>query len=257
MISGFYSSASGMVSQLIALNHITDNVTNANVSGYKKQEVVFNSFDSEFQHEVSKKGVFAKADLASGVEAVQGITNFTQGAMKYTGDHENIALDGPGFYKVETPFGQFLTRQGVLRVSSEGSLVTKDGFKVLGQDGVPLIIEDIKLSQGKYGIDTDGTLYADLGDKKEIYGKIGLFEFASPEKLQRAGYGLFKNSTDSDAGEVVSVNTSVHQKYQEMSNANAIESMVDMITNQRLYESNSNALRQVYQSLGRFVEAIG
>lgn len=259
MQSGFYSSATGMVTQSIAMNHITDNLTNANVNGYKKQEVLFHSFDQDLASEVSKLSPFATSDLASGIDIIQGVTNFSQGALHYTGDPGDVALEGEGFVAVDTGSGTYYTRNLTLRVNNDGALVTKDGYSILNNNGEKIMLDPaIADAQRKLGVEDDGTLYVwDYSTKptsKIMLQKIGINHFASPEKLERQGYGLWKNGEE-DAG-LVTGEAKFRQGYAELSNANVVENMVDMIYNQRLYDANANSLKQMYKSLEQYIGAV-
>lgn len=259
MQSGFYSSATGMVTQAIAMNHITDNLTNANVNGYKKQEVVFHSFDKDLASEVSKLSPFARSDLASGIDIIQGVTNFSQGALHYTGDPGDVGLEGAGFAAVDTGDGVFYTRNLTLKVNNDGALVTKEGYNVLNSNGEKIMLDPtIPDIQRKLGVEEDGSLYVwDYSSKptaKIVLQKLGIYNFTSPEKLERQGYGLWKNGEE-DAG-LLTGQAKFHQRYAELSNATPVESMVDMMFNQRLYDANANSLKQMYKNLSDYISVV-
>ena len=260
MQSGFYSSATGMVTQSIAMNHITDNLTNANVNGYKKEQVLFHSFDQDLASEVSKLSPFAKSDLASGIDIIQGVTDFSQGALHYTGDPGDVGLEGQGFIAVDTGNGISYTRNITLKVNNDGALVTKEGYSVLNSTGEKIMLDPtIPDVQRKLGVEDDGTLYVfDYSTKpvrKITIQKIGICNFTSPEKLERQGYGLWKNSEEEDAG-LIAGEAKCRQMYAELSNANPVESMVDMIFNQRLYDANANSLKQMHKNLEDYIRAV-
>ena len=260
MISGFYTAASGMVNQEIALNHMTDNIANAMVPGYKKQEVIFSSFDQDLAKEVAKMGANAKADVASGICISETATNFSQGSLRYSGQNTDVAIEGEGFFSVDTGNGVYYSRNGTFRLSNEGELVTPDGYKVLSADGQPITV-DVSLPgvASSFGIDEDGTVYAMDNSKpasRITYGKIGISKFSNPENLERIGYGFWKNGKEEDAGMVVS-DAKLRQGYVETSNVSPVESMVDMVYNQRLYDANAEMVKTLHQNIESFISAIG
>lgn len=259
MNSGYYAAATGMVTQGIAMNHITSNISNSLMPGYKKQEVLFHSFDKELASEVAKKGPFAKPDLASGIDIIQGFTNFSQGAIKYTGDNGDTAIEGEGFYKVETPNGSLYMRGGKLLVNGNNELVTERGYKVLNASNAPIVFENAVPNVSRtFKIKDDGTVYF-MDDSKSPFkqidvGKIGMYKFASPEKLERVIDGLWLDS-ENQAG-VVESDGKIRQGYLELSNVTAVESMVEMMLNQRLYDTNANMVKEIHTSLREYMNSI-
>jgi len=259
MLAGFYSSATGMISQSIAMDHITENISNSLVPGYKKQEVIFHSFDEDLYNEVLKTGPFGAADFASGIDIIQGVTDFSQGAFRSTDNNHDFAIDGEGFFKFDTGNGQYFSRDGKFAVNSKYELVTKDGFHVLSDEGAKIVFDSaIPNVASTFQVRDDGTIISiDTRvepPKKTEVAKLGMFDFEEVENLERIGYGLWDNK-DNQAG-VKDSTSNVRQGYEELSNANAVESMVDMIYNQRLYESNSSALKTLHKSMQNFISAI-
>ncbi len=255
MLSGYYAAATGLVTQGIAMNHLSANIANAEVAGYKKQEVLFHSFDSDLQNEVAKLGPNAKADVASGIDIIQEYTDFTQGPIRYSGNPQDVAIEGDGFLAVETGNGVYYSRKGNFRINEDLQLVTPEGHKVLNSDGTPVQFEGGIESDSQLGIDEDGTVSVLHGNKRDVLTKLQVVKFAEPQKLQRVGYGLWGNP-ENVAG-VTESTAKVRQRYTELSNTSAVESMVEMIVNQRLYDANANTLKTLNQSLGRLIDSIG
>lgn len=259
MLSGFYSSGSGLVSQTIAMNHITNNITNALVPGYKKEEVVFHSFDEDLRNAVSKEHPLATSDIASGVNIIQGITDFSQGHLKHTGNNSDLAIEGDGFFKVDTGNGTFFTRNGTIRINSNNELVTKEGYKFLDQNGSNIFIDTtISNIANRIGISSEGDVYllqnGKSGSPKTVFGKIHVANFTSPEKLERLGYGLWNNQEN--VAQIIESEGKIKQGFLEMANSSSVENMVEMIVNQRLYDANANMLKEMHKSLSSYINEI-
>ncbi|MBN2144294.1 MAG: flagellar hook basal-body protein [Candidatus Aureabacteria bacterium] len=258
MFSGLYASATGLVTRDIAMNHLTSNMVNSNVSGYKKEFVVFHSFDEEFKRELEKFAPGAETDFASGIDIIQGITDFSQGPLKYTGDPMDYAIEGDGFFTLETDFGKVYSRKGVFKINSLHELVTDEGYKVLLDSGSPVVFEGAEPGKltGSLGILDDGTVYyLDAASKKVTVGKLDLVKFTNPEQLERLGYGLWK-TTEENPGTVAS-DAKICQGYLEMANTSPVENMVEIMFNQRLFDANANALKTIQQSVSNLISAFG
>lgn len=256
MLSGFYSAASGMIARSIAMNPITANIAYANVPGYKKQEILFHSFDQDLASEVSKINPKAEPDLASGIEIIQEYSNFSQGSLKYTGDNSDIGIEGDGFFVVDTGYGNFYTRNGTIRINDKEELVTAEGYPILNPEGGILSFADVAAFNGQFIIDDKGNVSGFGSNGQTNIGKINLVKFDDPMKLERIGYGLWKNPGENPAG-ILTSDASLRQNYKEMPNVNPVEGMMDMILNQRLYDSNSNALKAIHSSFANLLRTLG
>lgn len=259
MISGFYSSGTGMISQSIAMEHLTSNITGALVPGYKKQEVLFHSFDRELDEAVTGNRFGARADDASGLEIIQGVTDFSQGPMKYTGRKGDMAIDGPGFFKVDTGKGIFYTRAGKFRVGENLSLVTPEGYTVLSEENAPIAFnKNIPHVGQNIGVREDGRVFVMDRSQNPVVqvegAKIALVEFEDPGALTRVGNGLWHDPDDT-AGAKPSP-SKLRDGYLEMANTQPVASMVEMIVNQRLYDANANALKEIHRSMADFLKAV-
>jgi len=260
MNSGFYAAGTGMVTRAIAMNHITDNLSYGNVAGYKKQEVLFLSFDEALERQAKSRGPGAVPSMASGLDLVQGHTDFSQGKLHFTGNKQDVALEGAGFFEVQDGGQKLYTRMGAFRINDEKELVTNEGYKVIGENGTPITFDQATLDVNKhFNIDEDGTVYlvdnSRIPIQRTLHGKVRVAEFTSPEKLDRLGYGFWKVGEE-DPGKLGTHDTKFRQEYQEMSNANTVESMVDMIFNQRVYQANSNFLRTMHDNAKKLMQVL-
>jgi flagellar basal body rod protein FlgG len=144
-------------------------------------------------------------------------------------------------------------------VNDDNVLVTKEGYKVLSTDGSPITFDNALPHSYKFGVKEDGSVYLSNDSKNpskitEI-GKIALYEFEKQENLERVGYGFWKEKEDGAAVRKVS-NSKIHQGFKEMSNVTAVEGMVELMLNQRLFDSNANVLKQINTSMQDFIKAI-
>ena len=146
MIRGIYTSASGMSVMQSKLDILSNNLANLDLNGYKKDTAVMKSFpDIQIRRQFDdglvsfplgsydKMPVVGK--LGTGVELNESFTNFSEGSLKETNNDFDFALDGKGFIAVETEKGERYTRNGSFTIDKDGFLVTKDGLKVLSENG--------------------------------------------------------------------------------------------------------------------------
>ncbi|HCJ09088.1 MAG TPA: flagellar basal-body rod protein FlgG [Lachnospiraceae bacterium] len=268
MMRSLWSAASGMVAQQTNLDTISNNLSNVNTAGYKKDTVEFKSLLYQNLQSVStnnageNKPVPAQVGLGTRTGSIT--TVFTQGNMQETTNKNYLAIEGSGFFKVRDADGNTAyTRDGSFTVqpsTEDGGtiLCTSEGYPVLDQhDNVIHIPEGYK--SGEYVVDREGNLFVTNTDDEnvpmtaefngEAYNqKIGLVQFNNPAGLEKAGGNLYKATVAS--GNALEESTTqglatslVHQGYLEMSNVQVADEMVNMIVAQRAYEMNSKAIQ--------------
>lgn len=193
------------------LDHVTNNLANANTPGFK----------AEYLH-------FARKSRNDGLapESGQMAVNFAPGMLHETGNPLDAALTDDGFFAVETGGGyQAYTRQGNFTLDANGYLVTAAGDRVLGASG-PIQAEGDRIS-----IDDQGRVISD-GDEA---GRLLIIRFERPQMLQRKGSGLFANP--GNAGEMPVDDPRLKSGSLEISNVNVVREMVAMIDIQRTFEA--------------------
>jgi flagellar basal-body rod protein FlgF/flagellar basal-body rod protein FlgG len=153
----------------------------------------------------------------------------TQGALVRTGNDLDLAMEGPGYFAVQTATGPVYTRGGNFRVSPQGQLITASGDPVLGDNG-PITIVGTPVS-----ISTDGTISANGA----ISGRLKLVEFAPAVEVHSAG-GTYYTAPAGTA--VPATNSQVRQGMLENSNVNPVTSVVEMITAEREVETMRRVL---------------
>ncbi len=224
MERGILISASGMESMLARQDIIANNLANASTSGYKSDVASLKSFPS----------VFARTfgELRGGVKVDSIGQNFGQGPLVETGNRLDVALQGEGFFVVETPNGQKYTRNGALFLDAAGQLVTANGFPIAG-DGGPIVVNGSEITiNGAGEVIVDGARV----------NKLMIVDFDKPYDLRKIGNSLFEPASAAAAPMENPENVSVIQGSLEGSGLSVVTEMVYMIETMRLYETNQKAL---------------
>ncbi|MBC8016835.1 MAG: flagellar basal-body rod protein FlgF [Sporomusaceae bacterium] len=245
MIRGIYTGASGMVAETMRTDVISNNLANANTAGFKKDVAVTKDFASMLITRIND-GADAPVigSIGIGVSVDEAATIHSPGIMKTTGNDFDMAIEGKGFFTVETPQGVRYTRNGTFAKNIQGELITQDGYRVLGQDG-PIRIQGTAMTVGD-----DGRILVD----NQLVGTLQVVEFADEKQLTKEGASLFaapagQNRKSGTAG--------VRQGFLEMSNVNVISEMVNLISNYRAYEINGKVVQAHDQLLGKAVNEVG
>jgi flagellar basal-body rod protein FlgG len=256
MLRSLYTAASGMMSQQTNVDVIANNLANVNTTGYKTETTEFKSL--LYQNLQSKttsangedKPVSAQVGLGSRVSSIT--SHYTQGATNATDSTTDFAIEGEGFFAVQSIDGNtYYTRNGNLYFSKavEGTMLcTSDGYQILSKDGEPIIL-DPDMNITKVTVDADGNIcYPDETNNPAPIGiQIGLFQFPNPSGLDKVGgsylaqsdaSGLALNESYDDVGK----KSKLKQGYLEASNVNVATEMVNLITAQRAYELCSKAI---------------
>lgn len=202
---------------------VANNIANAATDGYRQEGLVF----SEFMHETGG-GQPALSMAAARV----GNTSLAQGQLTQTGGTFDLAIEGPGFFLVETPRGERLTRAGAFGPNANGDLVNKDGFRLLDAGRAPVFVPP---GSGEIGISPDGTLSA--GGRP--LAQIGLFQPVREGDLQREDGVMFR----AEQGVMAQLDGRILQGFVEGANVEPIDQMARMIEIQRAYEMGQSFLR--------------
>jgi len=279
MSKGLWPALSGSIAQSERLDTVANNLANADTNGFKRDQVAFKAVMASATSAAQKEDIprraytekdFHKLDGAQSAYAVvEGTyTDFAQGRAKLTGNPLDVALEGKGFLEVLGPQGVRYTRHGSLKLSSEGMLVTTEGFPVLspgaGQDanGAPVSREDLmarairfdmsKPGGGRLTITTDGKIFQ---DKTEL-SRLSINEFVDPKLLHKEGSSLFRNELAANLSQEAG-GTQVRQGMIETSNVNTVAEMVELLKASRLFEANEKIIRTYGDMESRAVNDLG
>lgn len=200
---------------------IANNIANAATSGFRQEGMIFSEYVQPIEG-------------ASSVSMGQGNvrrTLYEQGALTQTGGTFDFAIEGDGFFLIETPQGERLTRAGSFSPNADGDLVTNDGFRVLDPGGAPVFIP-----QGvtDLSVAADGTISAE-GDP---IGQLGLVQPLDPQELERQDGVMFRVANGYEPAE----DGRILQRFVEGSNVNSILQITRMIEVQRAYELGASFL---------------
>jgi flagellar basal-body rod protein FlgF len=233
--SGFYAACTGLRAQSQALEVAAHNLANLNTAGFRGQQTAFQS-------------LIALARPASAGVLNQTINNYgvlegshldrSAGNLEKTGNPLDLAIQGDGFFAIQTSRGTRYTRNGSFQVSPTGELVTANGDPVLGEAGA------IRVPSGAVSISADGTLSV----KGAVAGRVRLTEFSPDTSLTSEGQTLL---TAPEGSALPARHTSVLQGAIESSNVNAIEATVNLIGVQRQAEMMQRALTLFYSEFNR------
>ncbi|MGC1497578.1 MAG: flagellar hook-basal body complex protein [Sulfitobacter sp.] len=199
---------------------VANNIANSATTGFRAEGLIFSEY---------VKPVDRGASLSMGQGNVRN-TSFEQGALTQTGGTFDFAIEGDGYFLVQTPSGERLTRAGAFSPSAEGDLVTYDGFRVLDAGGAPLFVPP----GANIAVSGDGTLSAD----GTPLGQIGLVRPLDTSDMVREDGVMFRT----EAGYEPSESARILQGFVENSNVNAVSQLARMIEVQRAYELGQSFL---------------
>lgn len=246
MIRGIYTAGSGMLAESIRNDAIANNLANANTAGYKKDVAVLKDFQSLLIKRINdgpnKQEI---GSLGSGAVVDEIATNHAVGIMRQTGNPLDLAIEGRGFFTVETPNGIRYTRNGSFTRNGRDELVTLDGYRVIGDNG-PILLADAK----KITIAEDGRV---MGDDTEV-GRLAIVAFADERQLSKEGAGLFKASPLAKQEDATGL---IREGFLELSNVNVVAEMVNLIAGYRAYEVNAKMVQAHDQLLDKAVNEVG
>jgi flagellar basal-body rod protein FlgG len=222
-----YAAASGMAAQQQNLEIISENLSNADVAGFKGASETFTD-------------VAGPDGAGMGTAAAGAHTVFTQGKLMRSGGPFDLAIDGPGFFAVSDERGRHAyTRDGEFSRAADGTLRNAQGRRL---DGVRIPADAFSAS-----VSEDGTVSVTTAKGKETCGRIRLAQFAAPEYLQSAGGTLFFATQESGKPHFIDAGSadgpSVKFGMLEKSNVTIIEAMMEILAAQRAYEANAKGVQ--------------
>lgn len=231
MNSGYYAACAGLQAQSRALELVANNLANVNTTGYRAQQALFRS--------VLAGSVAGSADplnrAINDFNVLGGSrTDLGAGNLERTGNSLDLAIEGTGFFAIQTQAETLYTRNGNFQVSRTGRLTTTAGDLVLGEDGRPITVP-----AGAISIGPDGTLSSDGA----VAGKLRVVEFA-PGSAPVAVGSSYYSAPQTDVRPAP--DSYVRQGMLESSNVNSVTAVVDLITIQRKAEMLERAMSVFY-----------
>ena len=215
---------------------VANNIANLSTTGFRREGVIFAEHVARMDHGPS-------LSMASGSAR---LVDLSQAGLSRTGGTFDLAIQGEGFFLIETPTGQALTRAGSFTPSAEGELVTPDGHRLLDQGGAPVFIPP---DASAVSVALDGT----ISTNGQPVARLGLWAPVDPTALRH------QTGTTFTVDEVQPLDgASIHQGFLEDSNVEPVSEIARMIEVQRAYEmgqrfmdAEDERMRGVIQTLGR------
>jgi len=253
MVRGLYTAGSGMMLQRRHMDIITNNIANAETTGFRRQQLVSHSFDEVLARRIndphtrgipSFRGAPVVGPMTLGTQVDQLFTNFSEGRLEGTDISTDLAIAGDAFFVVQTLEGERFTRNGSFQLDDLGYLVDANGNFLLGEGG-PIMVGYLD-----FNVDTDGVVR--VGG--EVIDRIRRVSFADNDNLRQMGYNLFFSLEPPVAEENPN---QIIQGFLESSNVDIGREMVNMLTTFRVYETNQRMITMIDDTVGLAVNEIG
>lgn len=263
MMRSLWTAATGMISQQTNVDTISNNLANINTTGYKKESAEFKSLlyqtlqEQSYDNNGNAKPTGIQVGL--GVRNSSITSEYTQGTVVQTNNDYDLAIEGKGFFMVQTENGSTAyTRNGNFQmvIGNDGiTLANSEGNPVLDTNGEPIVL-DSAYNAADITINEAGELcYPDAaGNAASIGIQIGLAQYNNPSGLEKLPDSLLKETDASgtprlEADDTTLAKSKIKQGYLEGSNVQAVDEMVNLIVAQRAYEMNSKIITAADQML--------
>lgn len=276
MLRGFYTAASGMISQQRKTEMLVNNMANVNTPGFKGEQSSMRAFPELLLQRFDKQSVPTQkplnmpfspqiGGLNTGVYMQEAIPQFAQGDIRETELNTDFALidgtmpinpetgrSGTIFFSVEHPNGgQRYTRNGNFTLDAAGYLTTMNGLYVLNPEGNRILLANEDFNMNRAG---------EIMVNDAVVGRIGVAYADNPELLIKEGEGLYRTVNGENlpnAFNAAGVEFEVRQRFLERSNVDASQTMTAMLTAYRAFEANQKVLQAYDRSMDKAVNEIG
>lgn len=248
--------ATGMAAQQMRVEVISNNLANMNTTAYNARRAEFS--DLHYQ-QIQRAGTVSASNgsvLPAGVQLGMGVRpsaismDVAQGAVKQTGGLLDLAIEGSGYIEITLPSGGAgYTRDGALKLSADGQVVTSDGYPVVPDITIPNDARDLS-------INANGEVYAYFNDQPEaqLLGQLTLAGFTNQKGLEAMGGNLYRETSASGPALVGEAGVdglgTFRQGYLEQSSVDAVREITELIEAQRGYELNAKVITAADQMLG-------
>ncbi|MFZ5495097.1 MAG: flagellar hook-basal body protein [Verrucomicrobiota bacterium] len=247
---GLYQSAASLAALERWQDNVSQNITSAQTTGYRKRTIQFSTETAGEIHPDSR----SKLGRDNGVPAVFPRTsagiNFLSGETMPTRRELDVAIQGEGFFEVALPDGAGMayTRSGEFRLRPDRTLVTAAGLEVMSQAGSPIVLLP---GGGAVTINQDGTVF----QGNLALGKLSIQKFANTAALIPTSGGMF--TAGAGAGMEPVEEPDLMQGYLEQSNVQPLREMVDLVLISRAYEANQKMITAIDQQMEKALQALG
>ncbi|PAU79040.1 flagellar basal-body rod protein FlgG [Halomonas salipaludis] len=256
MIKSLWTAKTGLESQQVQMDVISNNLANVGTNGFKRSRAVFEDLLYQNLRQPGAQNDIQNAlpsgmQVGSGVRPVATERLHNQGGLEQTENSRDLAINGKGFFQVLMPDGATAyTRDGSFQLDQNGQMVTANGYPV--EPAIILPENALSVSVGEDGI----VSVTQPGSTQSLeVGQLSLATFVNPTGLESIGGNLYLETTASGPMNetIPGMNGAgrLMQGYVETSNVNVVEEMVSMIQTQRAYEINSKAVQTSDEMLAR------
>ncbi|MDD3363936.1 MAG: flagellar basal-body rod protein FlgF [Syntrophomonas sp.] len=255
MIKGLYTAGAGMMLQMARQDVVANNLANVNTGGYKKDETICQAFPEMLISRLgdTKENALGQVkilppvpigSLSTGAIVKDIITDHSSGNIKHTENNTDLAISNEGYFVIRTPEGERFTRNGAFKINDAGLLVNDQGYPVMDNNN-----NTIEL-RGEFSVDKGGNILVD----NQVITKLKIATFADKRFLQKQG-----DSNMNSRGQTYTEpqNPGVLQGYQELSNVNAVQEMVALISVMRAYESCQKVVQAEDDTIGVAIDKVG
>jgi flagellar basal-body rod protein FlgF len=215
---GLYIAASGMVAEMVRQDQIANDLANASTPGFLGDRATQRSFGDLLLSNTATGQPVGPLGMGAEIDSVR--TDLTAGPVRDTGEPLDFAIEGDGFFAVQTPQGVRYTRNGQFSREANGTLVTSDGLTVLGPGGTPVRV---------------------AADGQVDPSRLGVFTIRG---VRKQGDTLVSGTATAGGG-------TVRQGALEGSNADPTRSMVDMISSFRAFEAGQKVITTIDETLSK------
>lgn len=231
---GLIEATETMMAQTRRLNQVTNNLANVDTAGYKREDLTFWEMMYQTDNKFERVG-----------KAIHDVTNLQEGSFMQTDNPLDLAIHGNGYFKVQTPNGDRLTRAGQFLVNNEQQLVTQQGYPVLADGGA------ITINGNDISIAKDGSVSVD----GNLAGMIDMVTAANLEDLQKEGGNLFR--IREGGAEEPATDATVSQGFLEKSNVSTMAEMTAMLDLHRAYEAQQKIVSSIDDLDSKAISRVG
>jgi flagellar basal-body rod protein FlgF len=228
-----------------SMDVIANNIANASTPGFKRETAKFEEYVTHVRPSETQKGPQA----LSFVKDAGVVRDLGQGEMTSTGASLDFAINGKGFFAVQTPGGMRYTRDGHFSLNQDGQLVTSDGYAVQGDGGAITITPD----DGNVSVGPDGTISSILNGASNQIGKLQVTTFPNERALVKQGANLYSTTQAATP----STDSTVAQRMLEGSNVKPVIEISHMVEVMRAYQMTATMANSQEQLMRQAIDKLG
>lgn len=228
MDNSIYVTLSRQLALFRDMDVTANNIANTNTTGYNAEHVLFTSYMTKDANQGDINPMSLDYDIST-------YRNTEEGAMKATGNDLDVAIQGNGYFTVETPLGIRYTRAGNFKIAPDGTLETVEGYPVMDNSGQHIVFDE---STRTIQIGEAGNLKVNGAD----FGNLGIAQFDNPQLLERLDGRLYKSNITPQPAQ----NARVMQGMLESANVQPVQELTHMVNLQHAVTDTAQFISIVY-----------